>query len=64
MNKTTNHFMNYGYLVSPETANAIDYSEVQEILNYLDNLKEKPMVITLDLIDLLRKNKTISFNQG
>ena len=60
MNDLVDFFINQGFLVSPKSINEINEENKKTILQYLKNLKEKPLLINKDIINLAIKNKQIT----
>ncbi len=59
MNDAVKSFMKKGYLVSPEIINEINSEDETLILATLNSLKEKPLVINENLLNLIRENKNL-----
>ena len=59
MNHVVEFFMNKGYLISPEIIDELNEDNKKEVLEYLSDLKEKPLVIDKVFLKMLKQNKPL-----
>ena len=57
MNNIIKYFTDQGYLISPEILNELNEENKNIIINYLNGLKEKPVVLDKVLLNLSNQNK-------
>ena len=56
-------FLDKGFLINPDVVKELEQDS--ELLNLFDNLKESgPMVITKDIVSLLKQAKSLNINWG
>ena len=57
MSDAVNYFMKEGYLISPDIIEELNEDDKNLIIKVLNNLKDKPLVINKNILDLIRANK-------
>lgn len=59
MNEIIKYFIDKGYLVSPEIINEINEQDKILLTKVLDNLKDKPLVINKNILNIIREHKEL-----